>query len=104
MANLKMGPMRRTSWLLRSAKYFIALAFLSILWAILVPSPGNQKRRTREASSHLSSKAMAAEVRLAFAHAYGMYEKYAFGHDELKPLTKSYKDKYVFGLAFDGLA
>ncbi len=37
---------------------------------------------------------MAARVRDDFLHAWSGYKQYAWGHDELKPLTKSYHDWY----------
>lgn len=35
---------------------------------------------------------MAAKVRGEFLHAWNGYKQYAWGHDELRPLTKSYRD------------
>ena len=37
----------------------------------------------------------AAEVRAEFLHAWNGYKKYAWGHDDLKPLSKSYHDWYA---------
>ena len=37
---------------------------------------------------------MAAKVRQEFLHAWDGYKQYAWGHDELRPLTKSYRDWY----------
>lgn len=37
---------------------------------------------------------MAARVKSEFLHAWNGYKKYAWGHDDLKPLTKTYKDWY----------
>ena len=37
---------------------------------------------------------LANEVKQEFLHAWKGYKKYAWGHDELLPLTKSYKDWY----------
>ncbi|HVQ39375.1 MAG TPA: glycoside hydrolase family 47 protein [Pyrinomonadaceae bacterium] len=37
---------------------------------------------------------LAAEVRAEFMHAWTGYKKYAWGHDDLKPLSKSYHDWY----------
>jgi hypothetical protein len=34
-------------------------------------------------------------IREAFQHAYGAYEQFAFGYDELKPLSNGTKNKYV---------
>src|ERR1041385_806619 len=35
-----------------------------------------------------SNKQLAAEVRAEFLHAWSGYRKYAWGHDDLKPLPK----------------
>jgi len=37
---------------------------------------------------------MAASVRQEFLHAWNGYKQYAWGHDELQPLSKSYRDWY----------
>ena len=37
---------------------------------------------------------LAAEVKAEFLHAWNGYKKYAWGHDDLKPLSKSYRDWY----------
>jgi len=37
---------------------------------------------------------LANEVRSEFLHAWNGYKKYAWGHDDLKPLTKTYHDWY----------
>src|SRR6266581_4499928 len=37
----------------------------------------------------------AAEVRAEFLHAWDGYKKYAWGHDDLKPLSKTYHDWYA---------
>src|SRR5262245_53097552 len=42
-----------------------------------------------------AAKAKLAEaVRQEFLHAWNGYKRYAWGHDELKPLTKTYRDWY----------
>ena len=41
---------------------------------------------------------MAKRVREEFLHAWGAYKQYAWGHDELKPLSKSYHDWYGVSL------
>lgn len=40
----------------------------------------------------VNRKKLAKEVRKEFKHAWDGYKKYAWGHDDLKPLSKSYKD------------
>ncbi len=37
---------------------------------------------------------MVARVKSEFLHAWNGYKKYAWGHDDLKPLSKTYKDWY----------
>ena len=44
---------------------------------------------------------MAARVRDEFLHAWNGYKQYAWGHDELKPLSKSYHDWYGASLLHD---
>lgn len=41
---------------------------------------------------------MAVRVRQEFQHAWQGYKQYAWGHDELKPLSKSYHDWYAKSL------
>ena len=38
---------------------------------------------------------LAAEVKTEFLHAWNGYKKYAWGHDDLKPLSKTYHDWYA---------
>src|SRR4030095_12187157 len=38
---------------------------------------------------------LAAEVRAEFLHAWNGYKKYCWGHDDLKPLTKTCHDWYA---------
>jgi mannosidase alpha-like ER degradation enhancer 2 len=40
------------------------------------------------------NKNLAAEVKAEFLHAWNGYKKYAWGHDDLKPLSKTYHDWY----------
>jgi mannosidase alpha-like ER degradation enhancer 2 len=42
----------------------------------------------------IDKKQMAAHVKSEFLHAWNGYKKYAWGHDDLKPLSKTYKDWY----------
>jgi|SRR5579859_2370691 len=44
------------------------------------------------APSSSGNAEMADRVRQEFLHAWGGYKQYALGHDELKPLSKSYRD------------
>jgi ER degradation enhancer, mannosidase alpha-like 2 len=42
----------------------------------------------------VNKKQLAAEVKAEFLHAWNGYKKYAWGHDDLRPLTKTYHDWY----------
>lgn len=44
--------------------------------------------------SCLAQQKLAAEVKAEFLHAWNGYKKYAWGHDDLKPLSKTYHDWY----------
>jgi mannosidase alpha-like ER degradation enhancer 2 len=42
-----------------------------------------------------NNQTTAAQVKAEFMHAWSGYKKYAWGHDDLKPLSKSYHDWYA---------
>src|SRR3954449_2075763 len=46
------------------------------------------------AASPIDRAAMAAKVRAEFLDSWKAYEQYAWGHDELKPLSKQPRDWY----------
>ncbi len=46
------------------------------------------------AHAQTPNKKLAAEVKAEFLHAWNGYKKYAWGHDDLKPLSKTYHDWY----------
>src|SRR5712664_3017560 len=48
--------------------------------------------------SQPSRQQLGAEVRSEFLHAWNGYKKYAWGHDDLKPLSKTYHDWYAKSL------
>lgn len=45
-------------------------------------------------AAQVDRRALAARVRAEFLHAWRGYERYAWGHDELKPLSKTARDWY----------
>ncbi|HBB95464.1 MAG TPA: glycoside hydrolase family 47 [Blastocatellia bacterium] len=63
------------------------LLFLIAIIALCAPSSFAQQRTSRVT--------LANEVRQEFLHAWNGYKQYAWGHDDLKPLTKSYHDWYA---------
>jgi hypothetical protein len=46
-------------------------------------------------TKRVNKKQLAAEVKTEFLSAWNDYKKYAWGHDDLKPLSKSYRDWYA---------
>src|SRR6186997_2669673 len=56
-----------------------------VLLLLLVPSVVHGQQ---------SSRKLAAEVKAEFLHAWSGYKQYAWGHDDLKPLSKTYHDWY----------
>ena len=47
------------------------------------------------ARNQTAARPTPADVRAEFLHAWNAYKKYAWGHDDLKPLSKSYHDWYT---------
>jgi len=47
-----------------------------------------------QSKQRVDKKQLANQVKAEFMHAWNDYKKYAWGHDDLKPLSKSYKDWY----------
>ena len=47
------------------------------------------------AAQQPDKKKLAAEVKAEFMHAWNGYKKYAWGHDDLKPLSKTHHDWYA---------
>jgi len=45
-------------------------------------------------AQQVNKQKLAAEVKSEFVHAWSGYKKYAWGHDDLNPLSKSYHDWY----------
>jgi mannosidase alpha-like ER degradation enhancer 2 len=70
----------------------IAAALAVALLALMVPSSGLCAQRSARSSS--VSPRDAARVRADFQHAWNGYKKYAWGHDALKPLSKTPRDWY----------
>src|SRR5437588_11229906 len=47
------------------------------------------------AQTSINKQELANQVRSEFLHAWRGYKKYAWGHDDLRPLSKSYHDWYA---------
>src|ERR671914_1798201 len=59
---------------------------LSVLLLLLLPLSLSAQQPNK--------KKLAAEVKAEFLHAWNGYKKYAWGHDDLKPLSKTHHDWY----------
>jgi len=64
------------------------LAILSAAIVLVLSTPAAAQRPAAQS-------VLAREVRAEFLHAWNGYQKYAWKHDDLKPLSKSYHDWYA---------
>lgn len=72
---------------MRPIRDLAALALGCSLFACAAPA-------VRPAAAPLDRQALAERVKREFLHAWRFYETYAWGHDELRPLSKTGKDWY----------
>ncbi len=71
---------------MKLSKFKVSVSIFLIL-AIVSSSFAQSKQK-------INKKQLAEQVKSEFLHAWNGYKKYAWGHDDLKPLSKSYKDWY----------
>lgn len=76
-----------------------ATAFATRLAALLLAvstlaAPAVFTAQPRRARAPVNRRALARRVRSEFLHAWRGYERYAWGHDELRPLSKTHRDWY----------
>ena len=79
------------------------LVILLLLSFISLPAPSSLAQTPASARSPVkpqtarqpANKELAAQVRAEFLHAWNGYKKYAWGHDDLRPLSKTYHDWYA---------
>src|ERR671919_3057074 len=62
------------------------LLAITLLFLVSVQSTFAQNKNRQQ---------LANAVRAEFLHAWNGYQKYAWGHDDLKPLSKTYHDWYA---------
>ncbi|MDT5269247.1 MAG: mannosyl-oligosaccharide alpha,2-mannosidase [Acidobacteriota bacterium] len=67
---------------------------MTILLALLTLLLPTASLAATQHSGGVNRRAMAARVRAEFLHAWRGYERYAWGHDELRPLSKTARDWY----------
>ncbi|HJR06902.1 MAG TPA: glycoside hydrolase family 47 protein [Pyrinomonadaceae bacterium] len=70
-------------------------ALLLVLLTLNAPSASfAQTRRARGVQAKVNRAKLAERARAEFLHAWRGYEKYAWGHDDLRPLSKTHHDWY----------
>lgn len=77
------------------ATMMLRITTLLLVFSIFTTLPAPVARSQPQA---LNKQQMADKVRAEFLHAWNAYKKYAWGHDDLRPLTKSYHDWYAQSL------
>src|SRR3569832_2221591 len=70
------------------------MTMLVTLSTLLIPSISFGATQRARGAAGVDRRAMAARVRAEFLHAWRGYECYAWGHDELRPLSKTARDWY----------
>ena len=74
----------------RLVALFLALSTL----AAVCPAQARRPRANARPPAGVNRRALARRVRAEFLHAWRGYERHAWGHDELKPLSKTHRDWY----------
>src|SRR5918998_337024 len=70
-------------------------ALLLVLLTLNAPSASSaQTRPPRGVQAKVDRTKLAERARAEFLHAWRGYEKYAWGHDDLRPLSKTHHDWY----------
>jgi hypothetical protein len=67
---------------------------IAIALVLMISLPAAAQGPPRRAPEDAEAARLAAQVKAEFLHAWRNYEKYAWGHDALKPLSKSHHDWY----------
>ena len=80
---------RNAQW--RTSRLIALLLSFSVFACISTPVANSQQVA-------LNKQQLAAQVRSEFLHAWSGYKKYAWGHDDLNPLSKTYHDWYAQSL------
>jgi hypothetical protein len=67
---------------------------LALLVALAVIPAASWSFAAQQSADNANNASMMERVKAEFLHAWNGYKQYAWGHDELRPLTKSYHDWY----------
>ncbi|MFZ0453377.1 MAG: glycoside hydrolase family 47 protein [Ignavibacteriaceae bacterium] len=76
----------------------LTASILSIFFSISAYGQDLTVAKDKNRITDIDKNKLAEEVRKEFLHAWNGYKEYAWGHDELKPLSKSYRDWYKVSL------
>ncbi|MCU1283787.1 MAG: glycoside hydrolase family 47 protein [Acidobacteriales bacterium] len=77
----------------------VVLFVCFVLSSTAAVAAGSASRKNpKSADDRKANAEMADQVRQEFLHAWSGYKKYAWGHDELRPLTKTYRDWHSVSL------
>jgi Glycosyl hydrolase family 47 len=71
-----------------------AAAAAAVLWTGSIPGSARPARTPQATTGPVDSAALAAEVRTEFLFAWNSYKQYAWGHDELNPVSLTPHDWY----------
>ncbi|HEY0049591.1 MAG TPA: glycoside hydrolase family 47 protein [Pyrinomonadaceae bacterium] len=74
------------------AKTIVVVLLFAILFSAFAPVSAQPKSVK---NPKVDKARLAREVKAEFLHAWNGYKQYAWGHDDLKPLSKGYKDWYA---------
>jgi len=66
-----------------------------LIFQLIIPAAFNVSAQQSPPTRQQNSQQLATQVRAEFLHAWRGYKKYAWGHDDLKPLSKSHHDWYA---------
>lgn len=72
------------------------IKLVMLISALILALGCNSKKETKTISQRKPE--LAEQVRAEFLHAWNSYKQYAWGHDALKPLSKSHRDWYGVSL------
>ncbi|HEV7904146.1 MAG TPA: glycoside hydrolase family 47 protein, partial [Pyrinomonadaceae bacterium] len=70
------------------------IALLLACSTLLAPSASLAQTRRTQNRPQVQRRKLAERVRAEFLHAWRGYKQYAWGHDDLRPLTKTHHDWY----------
>jgi mannosidase alpha-like ER degradation enhancer 2 len=75
---------------------FLLTTFLLASSTLIAPSAESRapKARPKRDEAAINRRVLAGRVRAEFMHAWRGYERYAWGHDELRPLSRTAHDWY----------